>query len=131
MRIRDSWLIWVLVAVFWAPAMVQASTMSVREAGIGTDVVDRVLQGSGDSFDASVGKLYAYTRIVGADEQSQVSHRWYYNDHLMAEVTLPVRGDNWRTWSSKSVVPMWVGDWRVDVVSSDGSVIESLSFKLQ
>ncbi len=131
MRIRNSWLVWLLMAALGGPVATQASDVSVREAGVGTGVVDRVLQGADVKFDASVGKLYAYTRIVGAQEDAQVSHRWYYNDHLMAEVTLPIRGADWRTWSSKNLVPMWIGDWRVDVVDMDGSVIQSLAFKVE
>ena len=131
MRIRNSWLVWLLAAALGGPAVTQAAQMSVREAGIGTNVVDRVLQGTSVKFDASVGKLYAYTRIVGAEDTTRVSHRWYYNDHLMAEVTLPVLGADWRAWSSKNLVPMWIGDWRVDVVDMDGSVLESMAFKVE
>ena len=131
MRIRNSWLVWLLVAALGGPATTQAAQVSVRDAGIGTDIVDRALMGADVKFDGAVGRLYAYTRIVGAAEDTQVSHRWYYNDHLMAEVTLPVRGANWRTWSSKNVVPMWIGDWRVDVVDVDGSVIDSIAFRVE
>ncbi len=130
MRIRNTWLVWLLLAAL-GPVASQASQVSVSEGGVGTDVVDRVLQGTDVKFDASVGRLYAYTRIVGAENETQVSHRWYYNDHLMAEVTLPIRGADWRTWSSKNLVPMWIGSWRVDVVDMQGSVLESMAFQVE
>ena len=131
MRTRKYWLTFALFAVLLIPAAALASTMSVGEGAIGTSVQDRVLVGQGFQFDSSVGKLYAFTRIIGAPSETRVSHLWYYGDQLMAEVNLPVRGDNWRTWSSKSVMPDWVGNWRVDVVAEDGSVLDSLNFSVQ
>ena len=131
MRTRKHWLVGAFLGALLIPAAASVSTVSVGEAAIGTDVEDRVLVGQGFQFDSSVGKLYAYTRIVGAPADTQVSHLWYYGDQLMAEVSLPVRGTNWRTWSSKSVMPEWVGNWRVDVLAEDGSVLDSLNFSIQ
>ena len=131
MRTRKFWIASALFSIMLLPATVLASTVSVGEAAIGTAVEDRVLVGQGFQFDSAVGRLYAFTRIVGAPSETQVSHRWYYGEQLMAEVSLPVRGANWRTWSTKSVMPQWVGNWRVDVVAEDGSVLDSLNFSLQ
>lgn len=131
MHTRKYWLMSAFLGVLLIPAAALASAVSVGEAAIGTAVEDRVLVGQGFQFDSSVGRLYAFTRIVGAPSETRVSHRWYYGDQLMAEVSLPVRGTNWRTWSTKSVIPDWVGNWRVDVVAEDGSVLDSLNFSVQ
>lgn len=128
---RKYWLVSAFLGVLLIPTAALASAVSVGEAAIGTAVEDRVLVGQGFQFDSSVGRLYAFTRIVGAPSETRVSHRWYYGDQLMAEVSLPVRGTNWRTWSTKSVIPDWVGSWRVDVVAEDGSVLDSLNFSVQ
>ena len=131
MRTRKYWLGSALLGVLLLPTAALASAVSVGEAAIGTAVEERVLVGQGFQFDSSVGKLYAYTRIVGAPSETQISHRWYYGDQLMAEVSLPVRGTDWRTWSTKSMMPQWIGNWRVDVVAEDGSVLDSLNFSIQ
>ena len=130
MRARKYWLVAAVLAALIAPASALAA-ISVGEAAVGTSVQDRQLYGQNFQFDRSVGRLYAFTRIVGAENPTQVSHRWYHGDELVAEVSLPVRGNNWRTWSSKAVMPDWIGSWRVEVVSEDGSVIDSLNFTVQ
>lgn len=131
MRAKKYWLVSALLGVLIVPATALASAVSVGEAAIGTGVEDRALVGQGLQFDSAVGKLYAFTRIIGAPAETRVSHQWYYGDQLMAEVSLPVRGANWRTWSTKSVMPGWVGNWRVDVVGEDGEVLDSLNFTIQ
>ncbi len=131
MRIWKYWLVSGILLLLAIPGPVSAAAVSVSEAAVGTAVEDRVLVGQGFQFDSAVGKLYAFTRIVGAPDETQVSHRWYYGDQLMAEVSLPVRGTNWRTWSTKSVMPEWVGNWRVDVVSEGGDILDSLNFSIQ
>ena len=112
------------------PALVWAASLEVRDAAISTAVEDRVPTGISTSFDASVGKLYAFTRIVGADGDTRIYHKWYHGDVLMADVPLTIRSGDWRTWSSKTVLPDWTGDWRVVVVSEDGSILGSVKFNV-
>ena len=49
----------------------------------------------------------------------------------MAEVKLPVRSSNWRTFSSKNIMPEWTGQWIVDIADEDGTVIYSLPFTVK
>ncbi|GAB4263159.1 MAG: hypothetical protein Kow0092_13870 [Deferrisomatales bacterium] len=72
-----------------APAA--ASALQVRDAAIATAVVDRAPVGAGERFPADVGRLYAFTRIVGASGDTEVKHVWYYAGKVMAQVDLPVR----------------------------------------
>ncbi|NDY42740.1 DUF2914 domain-containing protein [Dissulfurirhabdus thermomarina] len=126
-------LIWLLVvaALFLLPFLAQAQELQVHDAAIATFIEDRMPQGVGETFPADVGKLYAFTRIVGAEAETTVTHKWYHGDQLMAEITLPVRSNNWRTWSSKNIWQGWTGQWRVDVVGPDGTVLKSITFTIQ
>ena len=116
------------VVLVSASGLAGAAQVTVRDAIMATEITDRLPQGVGVQFDSTVGEVFAFTRIVGADGDTRVQHKWYYNDRLMADITLSVRSNNWRTWSSKKVLPEWAGDWRVEVVDEDGSVIEVLRF---
>jgi len=94
-----------------------------------TAIVDRSCEGTAVSFTADVGKVYAYTRILGMDAGGSITHRWIYKDRNMAEVSLNIGGPDWRTWSSKNVDSLWTGSWKVEIVdNSDGSVIDILEF---
>lgn len=128
MHLRKTLLTSVAAVALAVPALVWAASLEVQDVAVGTGVHDRVPTGISSSFDSSVGKLFAFTRIVGADGDTRVYHKWYHGDVLVADVPLTVRSGDWRTWSTKNVQADWTGDWRVVVVSEDGSVLGSISF---
>lgn len=72
-------------------------------------------------------KIYFYTEIADLAGQN-ITHIWEYNGRIMAEVTLSVGSDYWRTWSSKNLDPRWVGEWTVKVVNDAGEPIDTKSF---
>ena len=130
MQLRKTLLTFISAMALAIPALVWAATLEVRDAAVSTGVHDRVPTGISATFDSSVGKLYAFTRIVGADSDTRVYHKWYHGGELMADIPLSVRSGDWRTWSSKTILPEWTGSWRVVVVSEDGSVLGTVDFAL-
>ncbi|MBQ0753612.1 MAG: DUF2914 domain-containing protein [Gammaproteobacteria bacterium] len=50
-------------------------------------------------------------------------HRWYYQDELVSEVTLPIGADRWRTWSRKGLGKRRSGNWRIEVATADGCIL--------
>ena len=128
MHLRKTLLTFIAAMVFAVPAIVWAGSLEIQDVAIGTGVHEHVPTGISSSFDASVGKLYAYTRIVGAEADTRVYHKWYHGDVLVADVPLRVGGSDWRTWSSKRVQSDRTGDWRVVIVSEDGSILGSVKF---
>lgn len=105
-------------------------TVKVEKGVICRDVQDREPIGEGTEFEATVGKLFCYTKIVGAQEPIEITHIWYYNDEEIFRWNLPVEAASWRTWTSKNIWPPWVGDWHVDVIGPNGEVLQSLGFKI-
>jgi len=61
------------------------------ETRLGTGVEERELIGEASSFPLSVGKVYCWTCVKGADEPTEITHVWYYGVEKMAEVVLPVK----------------------------------------
>jgi hypothetical protein len=106
----------------------QDTQLTVAEAVITTAIMDRQPTDNATNVSSSVGQVYCWTRIAGAEGEIEVYHVWYWGDQEMARVPLRVAGTNWRTWSSKRIEPSWTGDWRVDVVGPDGTVLDSVSF---
>jgi hypothetical protein len=74
--------------------------------------------------------IYFYTDLRDLSGQT-VTHRWQLGSEVMAEVPFEVGSPRWRVWSSKRLQPEWTGDWKVDVVDSDGKVIASETFTYQ
>ena len=128
MYLRKTLLGFIAALVLAVPALAWAASLQVTDVAIGTGVHSRVPTGISSYFDSSVGKLYAFTRIVGAEGDTRVYHKWYHGDVLVADVPLTVRSGDWRTWSTKNVQPDWTGDWRLVIVSEDGSILGTVKF---
>ena len=123
-----------LFVLFLAPMFLMAqeeSTAKVTEITICTAVEDRVPVGADTTFSSTVERVFCYTKISGAAADSSVTHVWYHGDNEMARQKLNVKADNWRTWSSKRIMESWTGEWRVDVLSAAGIVLESKAFKVK
>jgi len=108
----------------------QAPAVEVAVAAVCRDVIDREPVDAGISFTASVGTLYCFTKIAGAQSHTQITHVWYHGADERARVDLDVNSDGWRTWSSKIIQPHEVGSWRVDVLDSAGTVLKELQFEI-
>lgn len=109
---------------------VQAQNIEVATLEIGTTVEDRNIVNPDTSFSSSVGNLFCFTRITGAEDTTQVSHVWYYDDEEMARTELNVRSSDWRTWSSKNILPTWVGSWRVVIEDASGNSLAEQTFEI-
>ena len=108
----------------------EAEAVEVAEAVICQDVVDREPIDVGDSFEVIVGKLFCFTKIVGAQEEIEIAHVWYHGDVERARVNLSVRAASWRTYSSKIIQPHEIGDWHVDIIGPDDEVLETVEFEI-
>ena len=108
----------------------QETVLSVQEISVCLDIVDHTCVDKNDVFPSQVGKLFCLTRIFGAQEDSEVTHVWVFGDVERARVKLGVRSVNFRTFSSKIIRPHEIGDWRVDVLGPDESLLKSVKFEI-
>jgi hypothetical protein len=106
-------------------------SIEVEKIAICTSIENRQPIGTDSVFTADVGKLYCYTKLKSQTDTSEVSHVWFYQDKEMTKVDLTMKARTWRTWSAKTIVPEWKGDWRVEVRDPADNVISSISFKLK
>ncbi len=74
-------------------------------------------------------KLYFFTELHGLAGQ-RVVHEWHHAGTPIAEVTLDVGTDRWRTWSSKTIWPEMNGDWTVRVLDQGGQVLYEETLRL-
>lgn len=107
-----------------------AHALEVEDATITTQIVKRSPIDSLNTVPADVDKLYCFTRITGATQDTWVTHVWYCEDKELTRVRLPVNSLNWRTWSSKRVMPQWKGAWRVEVLDNEGHVLLIVPFSI-
>jgi hypothetical protein len=123
-------LLWALT-ILAVPVLAASGELEVQAMTFCTSVEDRAPVGESAAFDSDVGRVYCFTKIVGADTTTSVFHVWYHGDEEMARVELAVNSGSWRTWSSKNILPSWTGTWRVEVQSGDGTVLHSADFTVR
>ncbi len=104
--------------------------LKVKEIHIGTgfDITTRKIAGEGERLTATAGKLWCYTIITGASRETFIRHVYYYKGRQIADVKLDVKFPVFSTWSSKTVLPEWKGDWNLKVIDFDGRVIGEKNF---
>ncbi len=89
------------------------------------EIIDREPQGQVREYDINT-KAFMYNEWVNIGEEKAVVHRWYHlgkDDvpELMATVNLNIKGNRWRTWSSKELNRQ--GVWVVEVEDYNGNII--------
>lgn len=109
----------------------QEEGLGVEKIVICTGIESREPVGVDTTFLAGVSPLYCHIVIIGAKEPTKVSHVWYHLGEKRAKVTLPVKEEKWRTWSSKKIPVGLTGQWRVEVVSADGKALGSTRFTVE
>lgn len=57
-----------------------------------------------------------------------VTHRWEYNGQIMFEMPFQVRASRWRVYSTKTLDPVWLGEWKASVVDAAGGSLSVNTF---
>jgi hypothetical protein len=93
------------------------------------------LKGSWNCTPASdrvaAGVVFYYTK-VSCPADTTIEHRWYFNDRLLQSVPLRVRANNsgYRTYSRTTIGPERAGNWRVELLAADGTVLHEERFSV-
>ncbi len=107
------------------------STISIETAAICEAVVNREPVGENDIFPKEIQRLYCFSRVIGAAEDTVVAHKWYYKDKAVSAVYLNVRSKNWRTYSNIRIRPEKTGEWKVEIISSKKKILKTIYFMIE
>lgn len=124
------WLVFFLFAI-WLIGYAQQSRLTVEKLAFSTGVENRTPVGVDSVFASDVGRVYTFTKIVGVEEPTTIFHVYYYNGQEMARIELKIGGTPWRTWSSKTILPEWKGEWKVEIIDEGGNIIKTGKFTIQ
>lgn len=117
-----------LIVFLLGSGTLYAQNLRVTQVDFATSVENRQPVGVDTTFAADIGSVSCYTRVEGAQDTTQIAHVWYYKDEEKARIELDVKSDDWRTWSSKSILESWTGRWRVMIEDANGNVLANKSF---
>ena len=105
-----------------APAMGE-----VARAVFSHDIQDREPADAITQLSNDENKIFYFTELKGLEGQT-VTHRWEYNGQVMAEVPFQVGANRWRVYSSKTLDPVWLGQWKASVVDQSGATLSVNTF---
>ncbi len=117
--------------VFFAFTIGSVNAQNITQFDFSAGIEDRQPVGVDTAFTANVGKVFCFTRIEGAADTTRIAHVWYYKEQEKARINLDVESNDWRTWSSKSILESWTGRWRVMIEDSQGNVLSSKTFVIR
>ena len=84
-----------------------------------------------DKFPGDVGKLFCFTAFKSVALRDTITHVWYYNSREINRVSIEVlRGNFYRVWSWKTILPQWTGEWHVVVINSHGEELGRKEFRI-
>jgi hypothetical protein len=102
----------------------------IQKAVICERVENRTPWGIRKAYPSTIGNLYCFTHLAEIPSGGTVYHVWYYGMKEVAKVGLSISPPQWRTWSSKAILPNWKGDWKVEIVSGD-HILTTLAFAIE
>jgi len=83
-----------------------------------------------EAYPSTIGNLFCFAHLTEIPSEETIYHVWYYGRKEIAKVGLSVSPPQWRTWSSKIILPDWKGDWKVEIVLGD-HILKTLSFIIE
>lgn len=107
---------------------VEASRLSVGEAGVGTAVVNRSLQGESERFEEGTHVVF-WTRVLGGQPGDEIRHVWIREGVEVGSVTLAVNASHWRTHSRRTLGEGSAGRWAVEARDAGGRVLARREFR--
>ena len=94
---------------------------------------ERIPEAPSSSFDASLGKVFAFAVIKNPNERTQVQFQWRREGKVVHSLPLKVgKSDRgWRTWASARISRRTAGRWEVRILDDTGAQLGSRAFDVR
>ncbi len=109
------------------PAETESASSGVARSAFTTAMSEREPTDSLSEMGNDTQRIFYFTEIRDMQGET-ITHRWEFNGQVMAEVSFEIGGPRWRVNSSKTLQPIWLGQWTVTVVDGQGNELSSESF---
>jgi hypothetical protein len=100
---------------------------SVARAAFTSAVQEREPTDTITTLANSSTRIYYFTELKDLAGQT-ITHRWEYNGKVMHEQPFEVGSARFRAFSSKTLDPLWTGEWKVSVIDGSGATLSVNTF---
>ena len=111
------------------PPKTTINSPNVVRALLTSAIVDKEPADQISSINKDQERIYFFTEFSGL-KGKMIKHRWKYQGKVMAEVNFNVGSEQWRCYSSKNLLPEWLGMWTVSVIDDRGQVLAETQFEV-
>jgi len=84
-----------------------------------------------EKFHHGVDFLVCYSELSGIDEPQVLTHRWVHGNDVVAEKQVWLKKGADAVWSKCNMPRDQRGNWRVDLVSASGKVLDYAVFQIE
>jgi len=114
-----------------AKGQAPAPSLTISRMEICDDVKDRNPVNTGSTYKPSQEKVFCYLEFTDVKKETTIKVVWTLGQNEMDKISLTIKPyARFRTWASKSINGM-KGDWKVDVLDENGTVLKTATFKVQ
>ncbi|MFT7052992.1 MAG: hypothetical protein ACJAU1_000543, partial [Psychromonas sp.] len=78
--------------------------------------------------DNNIATVYAYSDVTAFKDQT-LYYQWSLDGKKIAKIRVYVRGDRWRSYSSKFIQPHMHGEWKVELQNQAGENLAINQFR--
>lgn len=87
-------------------------------------------EGISETFPVTIGEIFAWTDTSDIPGK-KVIHTWYFGDKEKKTVFIPRNPPFFKAYSRARILPEYKGNWRVDIQTEKGEILNSLKFKVK
>ena len=115
-----------------APTAAPAASFTIARMDLATGMENRQPIGIATAFPSTTEKVYCFLELNNVTANTSFTYVWTFGLNEMARVTQTANRTvaKYRTWSTKALGGM-KGDWKVDLVDANGTVLKSAAFKVE
>jgi transcriptional regulator with XRE-family HTH domain len=104
-----------------------AAAIHVSDYGVGSGIRGHRLVGSAESFVEGDSVVF-WTLVVGGTPGDVIRHLWLHEGQVVMRADLTLGGWHWRTYSRRLLGEGSTGQWTVEALAPDGSVLARQEF---
>ncbi len=94
------------------------------------DLQERIPQNPTTIFSIERRKVICFTSFDPVPDQTIIYHQWFHRDQTSAKIKLTLKPPRWRTYSSIQFRAEDIGPWRVEIIDSQGNILDALRFSI-
>ncbi len=121
--------IFISIGMLFLLSGISKAQIKIEAMKFGTGVEKNEVTGEAASFPAATETVYCWLKVIGGEGQT-VKVKWYYKGGLMTDLDLEIKYPSMRTYSSKTIAGN-SGEWKVEVLSSTGEVLQAAMFTIE